>query len=360
MTGTRKTLLVEDELFLSVFSESQARPRPELEAIFHCGEQGYRGADADLSIPLGRGKSLWIFGDTLVGQRESLPLEMPRNSIGILRTNRDGERAFKFFWKTDKGKAKAFFADPRPGQWLWPGTMCLVEGKLYLFLRRFQTCNAIRSEAFRFRFVGLYELRVENPQDDPFDWEIQPLGAPKLARSILWHSGCIAAPDGFLYLWGGRRGIRGNGTMMARCPLEDLKRPESIRWEYYTHDLKGAGWSFQPRSLRPIFPGWASEMSLFYLKKKKVYVTIYGHHRENSIGVQLARSMEGPWTPFIPSFVLPTPIGARTIFVTPPRDTRNSAPRETNCRLPTSRIPIRSVTFFTTNESTIQGSFLCQ
>lgn len=327
MTASRKALSMEDELFQSVFSESQARPRQELEAIFHRGEQGFMGADGDLSIPLGGGKSLWIFGDTLVGHRESLPLEMPRNSMGVLRTNRAGERSFQFYWHTIKGKAKAFFSDPRPGQWLWPGTMCLVEGRLYLFLRRFQTCNAIRSEAFRFRYVGPYEIRVENPQDEPFDWEIQPLRAPNLARSILWHSGCTAAPDGFLYLWGGRRGIRGNGTLMARCPFEDLNRPESIRWEYYVHDSKGAGWSFRTRGLIPLFPGWASEMSLFYLKKQKVYVTVYGHHRENTIGIQLARSMAGPWTPYRPIYRPPDTKWSRNYFCYAPKGHPELSPK---------------------------------
>lgn len=319
MAGSRETPSVKDDLFRSVFSSSQARPREELEVLFRRGEQGFRGADADLSIPLGRGKSLWIFGDTLVGQRDSLPLEMPRNSMGILRTNRAGEKSFRFYWKTEKGKARAFLTDPRPGQWLWPGTMCLAEENLYLFLRRFQTCNAVRSEAFRFRYVGPYELRVENPHDDPFDWEIHPLQAPPLARSILWHSGCIAAPDGFLYLWGGRRGARGHGTLMARCPLHELNRPGSIQWEYYAQDAGGPAWSFRPLRMAPLFPGWAAEMSLFYLKKQKVYITVYGHHRENSIGVQLARSMEGPWTPYYPIYRPPDAQWSKNYFCYAPK-----------------------------------------
>lgn len=306
-----------EQLCGRVFPNLQARPREEMENLFRGGQRGFSGADADLSMPLGQGRSLWIFGDTLVGPRSSF--QMPRNSVGILKRDRRGQWAFDYYWNEQNGKASSFFVPDHAGEWLWPGTMCEVEGKLYFFLRRFKTNNAIRSEAFRFRYLGPYALYVDNPKETPDRWKPVPLRTPPLARSIMWSSTCFAHPEGFLHLWGFGRGHRPHGTFMARCPLEALSRPSRLKWEYYSGKPQGAAWTRETRALQPLFPAWAAEMSLFYLKRQRVFVTVFGNHRTNTIGLQVASRIEGPWSRYHEIYRPPDAAWSRNYFCYAPK-----------------------------------------
>src|SRR5262245_56405241 len=47
-----------------------AEPDDEMNALFQRRE-GWTGADGNYSVPLGQGKTLWLFSDTWVGKIES-------------------------------------------------------------------------------------------------------------------------------------------------------------------------------------------------------------------------------------------------------------------------------------------------
>lgn len=284
----------------ALFRKLPASPRKDLNALFGENDQGYQGADANLSIEIGRGRSLWLLGDTLVGSRDDPQnIQMPRNSIAIARY--DSSRKVKdvrYYWRMKKNRPVAFFPPIRPGEWVWPGAVCLIENKLFIFNHRFQTNNRVKMEGFNFQYVGLSALCVENYQEDPMDWEMEPVALPPLARFVYWANACFAGVDGFLYLWGGAYGNRPSGTHMARLPFELLNSSRKGQWEYFDGNDR-VTWKQDSGKLSPLFKDRAPEMSLSYLKKHKIYLTVYGFHKSNRIGIRVAGKLEGPWSDFL-------------------------------------------------------------
>ena len=280
-------------------TEFIGRPRPDLEQLFRHGQKGYSGADGCLSLPLKKGRDLWLFGDTIVGGRNfPEPLVMPRNSVGILHTDRKGNREFTFHWKEKKGIPYDFFHPPKPGEWLWPGTACLSEGSLFLFLRRIRTDLSRKSEAFRFAYSGPCVLRVDNPRDKPENWIQTPLRVD-LPRSIIWGSASFAHRDGYIYLWGGAKGRRKRGIVAARTSVEALHRGHADRWEFFHREGDSLVWSRETARLATIIPEVPSEISLSYLKRRKFYLIVYGNYKKNLVGLRIAKGIMGPWSPYL-------------------------------------------------------------
>ncbi|MCB9769000.1 MAG: DUF4185 domain-containing protein [Candidatus Omnitrophica bacterium] len=282
-------------------------PRPDLEQLFRQGQKGYSGADGCLSFPLSKGRDLWMFGDTIVGGRNHPePLVMPRNSVGVLHSDRKGSREFSFHWKEKKGVPYDFFDPPKSGQWLWPGTGCLSEDKIFFFLRRMRTDMGGQSEAFHFAYAGPWVIRVENPKDNPDDWIQTPLEV-ELPRSVMWGSASFADPDGYVYLWGGASGRRGAGIVVARTPAEQLHRGRADRWEFFHRKGEEVVWSRETSRLATIIPETPSEISLSYLKKRKLYLIVYGNWKKNLVGLRVAKNLMGPWSPYLQVYSPPEP-----------------------------------------------------
>src|ERR1039458_5236709 len=76
-------------------------------------QDGWWGADAAYSIPLPGGRSVWIFGDTLYGDKRVVVGNEPRmvrNSIGISRCDDKGQWSLQYAIRHgEDGKPRDFF-----------------------------------------------------------------------------------------------------------------------------------------------------------------------------------------------------------------------------------------------------------
>jgi hypothetical protein len=83
---------------------------------------GWWGADAAYSIPLPDGRSVWIFGDTLYGEKrvvEGNEPRMVRNSIGISACSKGDWRLQYVIRRSGDGKPEDFFHAQKANTWYW-------------------------------------------------------------------------------------------------------------------------------------------------------------------------------------------------------------------------------------------------
>jgi uncharacterized protein DUF4185 len=313
-----------------LISKLPATPRPDLDKIFQGGSQGFFGADGDYSFDIGGGRSLWLFGDTIVSpgdKRDPDNYLMPRNTIGIIEHGVNGDFKVKYYWNQRRRKASAFFREVRSGEWVWPGSGCMVDGKAYFFLNRFQTNKNSGHEQFNFTNAGLHFLRAENPEADPNDWEVVPVNIPRLAKSVYWGNPIHPSDDGFLYVFGSSLGRRQEGTLLARCPFEFLEDNQKGSWEYLKSTYPDPVWIRDPKVLEPVFEDRSPEMSISYLKKQKYYVAVYGVHgvydsdtkTPETIRIRIAEKLTGPWSKPESIYIPPEPGWSEKYFCYAPK-----------------------------------------
>src|ERR1700722_8912715 len=101
--------------------------------------QGWLGADDAYSVPLGPHKSLWLFGDTFVGDSttalRSESKTMVRNSVGISICDDGKNCTIRYFWlHSESPKPRSFFDTETDDLWYWPLDGVLRGKTLYVSL----------------------------------------------------------------------------------------------------------------------------------------------------------------------------------------------------------------------------------
>ena len=288
-------------LFLSLTSRaeppSEAVPAPEWDAQFQ-RTNGWVGADGAYSIPLSQEVTLWLFGDTLVGEvREGkrVNVRMINNSIALQRgTNRP-----EFFHRTTRdGQPESFFKPGHGKSYFWPFHGTRTSGGLYLILHRIETVKT--GNPFGFKFLDAWLGHVANPDDPPSQWRITQKKIPfttVTSKGALIFGGAVMCDGDFVYIGGGdsrpqtKQAFLRNGMVLARVPAEQIG--DFKQWRFFANGK----WQTDFKRVTPVFPGVASEFSLSYQAAIKKYVAVYMEGGIfGTILVRLASAPEGPWS----------------------------------------------------------------
>jgi len=94
-------------------SQQTARAKDAATSLSFPYEQGWLGADDAYSIPIGKGTSVWLFGDTFAGDagnKDRNKTTMVRNSVGVTTCVADKACTIQYFWKNQgTPKPRSFF-----------------------------------------------------------------------------------------------------------------------------------------------------------------------------------------------------------------------------------------------------------
>lgn len=245
------------------------------------------GMDGAFSLPLRPGRSVWIFGDTLLGRWApggARTIEgMPPNTAAWVD---DAE------WVTGFPHA-AFAGSPMPAAVLqvegrpasrraWP--LDLARGPRHTWLY-FVEIEATGQGALDFAVTGAGVARQQPGQPLRFTAR-EPLwgpGAPAYGSSVLAH-------DGWLYCYAG-----GTPTRLARVRAD---RPdEAGAYAYWT----GSAWSADAQAAAAL-PGSGPELSVRWNAYLGRFLMVYLPPFAKAAVARLAPAPEGPWGEPIPLF----------------------------------------------------------
>ena len=247
--------------------------------VFRGAHPRVYGLDGAFSVPIAPGRSLWSFGDTLIGSVKANGdrhiADMPFNTAAIV-DDRD----------VLQGAAHARFLGapgpvlPPPGsptQRVWPLALVRVGDRLW----HYQVAIApFGTGALDFKVTGTGVASAplsEKPVFTNTRW-LWPGEAPSFGASVLSH-------DGRLYLYAG-----GAATHLARVAPGRLDRIEA--YEYFA----GAGrWSRDWREAQAL-PGSGPELSVRWNAYLKAFVMIHVPPFGKTIEARFAPAPEGPWS----------------------------------------------------------------
>jgi hypothetical protein len=211
-----------------------SRPLPDFSYT-----QGWLGADDAYSVSLSPDKSIWLFGDTFVGSKEtkrrSQYKEMVRNSIGISTCKPGATCTMSYFWqKPDSRKPRSFFDTGTDDLWYWPLDGFLDHKRLYVALMAVRNKpGAIPQDAFGFEITGTKLAVIENAEISPEKWHVSIQDLTD-ARQWAGHSMVV---DGKYVIWYTRvsEGETDGYMVVMRIPRDKMANPSNA-WEYLRRD----------------------------------------------------------------------------------------------------------------------------
>ena len=258
-------------------------PWPEADALFH-QDPRWKGGDDAYSVDLGRGRVLWLFGDSFVGNGTRAQATMVRNSVAIQSGYDPSHATIQFSWAAGPS---SFFAET-PGYWYWPGDGTLLEDHtLLVFLMKIR---AVPGGVFGFEACGWDAAAVSNPGDDPSRWKIHRLNCPPNPFGVVVGSGAVLCRDGYLYAFGSRQ----TDAVLMRWPMATAERGDLSQPEQWTT----SGWSSDPKKPpAAVLSDSQTEFSVHYQASLQRFVEIqtvgFG---AADVAMRTSAQLTGPWS----------------------------------------------------------------
>lgn len=282
-------------------------------------QEGWLGADAAYSVPLASGRSLWLFGDTFVGepgQQSRRGAHFIHNSIALSRCDDRGRWSIDYHWGLGRDGPAAFFDRGEAGKWWWLFDGFVFAGDLYVGLLEVESTAPRGPLALPFGFTGVELARISNPDEDPGAWRFERLRLSR-SRLALPASAMVVHQQHVYFFTFLDQQARSYPRILVRLPLASLASG-ALDLEPALETLASDGsWQpgFHPLGARIVMDDDATEMSVHYQPSLGGWLAVYAYpsveggfpegRPSDRVWVRTATSLEGPWSPRRSLFRMP-------------------------------------------------------
>lgn len=254
-----------------------SQPDKVLSALFNY-TNGWAGADAAYSIPLNKMQTLWLFGDTFIGEikdNKRVNTTMINNTVGVQNIGASQDR-INFYWNKEKDKPLSIFQSANKEAWFWPGDGACLNKRLYLFLHQIKRKPGDDSA------WGFIEDRdslacVSNPEAPPTEWKYTQSLMPE---GVHW--GNAVLPDGdWLYVYcsypKAAKGFFKHPLILARIQKNQLSGSSKKEWQYWCKNPNSSAGIWKNSAENPliIFQDGAPELSVCRVPGKTGFYAVY-------------------------------------------------------------------------------------
>ncbi len=268
-------------------------------------EEGWLGGDAAYSVPLRGGeRSLWLFGDSFVGDAQATARDgssLIHNSIAISQCDSHGGWQVDYFWNHDaKGQARDFFSSSEPGAYYWPFDGVLIHEVLYVGLLVVQPSDPQPPLGLPFVLSGMKIARISNWQEGPRNWQVEVSNLS--SNPSIFPASAMTVVEDYLYLFSFR--ATDNKRGLARIAVAKLE----ANFQQLEPDLEQLGrngdWEsgLSVAGSAVLMEDAATEMSVNYHPDLERWVAVYStvptapSEDAGRVYMRAAESVKGPWT----------------------------------------------------------------
>ncbi len=260
-------------------------------------KESWWGADAAYSIPLLDGRSVWIFGDTLYGDRrvvEASDPRMVRNSIGISTCSDSGWKLEYVIRHGDKGQPQDFFQAQHKSTWYWALDGFLYKDDLWVTLLCVRSSPKTTSAAMGFETCGTDLAKISGLENDPQRWSVKYF--PLVPDGVHAYPSATAVVEGeYVYIFALLE-ADSRPMLMTRIPLHGLDAPA----EHLQYLSKNGSWKagLKPADAMHVMKHGNTEMTVRYhpLLKEWVAVLNYPNLFSDKIVTRTSPQITGPWS----------------------------------------------------------------
>jgi len=270
--------------------EFEATPWKEADQLFH-SDPRWLGGDAAYSVDLGRGRVLWLFGDSFVARKASdsrKTSRMVRNSAAIQTDYNPACATIKFHWGVKRGQP-ADFAAPEGRVWLWPMHGIRLGDRLLLFYARVAPDH--KRDSLGFKSAGWTAFLIDNPDQEPSAWTLRKLHVPDGNGKVIMGTSAMPIAD-FVYVFG--ESEPEHDVYLARWPVTAVAKGNLSSPEWW---CGSEGWQANISARRPVMRDVSSEFSIQRDPRGNGFLEVNSQgFGATDIVMRRAGSLEGPWS----------------------------------------------------------------
>ena len=259
---------------------------------------GWLGADAAYSIPLPDGRDVWIFGDTMYGERRVVHGDSPkmvRNSIGVSTCDATGHWNIDYIIRKDAlGQPHDFFTARMQNTWYWAMDGFVAGHDLWVTLLCIRNLPNAKLQAMGFETCGTDLARISASGPDPQQWKIDyfPL-VPDGVHAYPSATAVIQGHDAYLFA----QQESGTRPLLAtRIPVNGLANPAK-HLQYLANNGRWLS-GYSPQNAMQVMKQGSSELSIRYHPELHRWLAVMFAPEmfSSKILLRTAPSLTGPWT----------------------------------------------------------------
>ncbi len=255
------------------------------------------GADAAYSIPLPDGRSVWIFGDTLYGEKrvvEGNEPRMVRNSIGISTCNGGDWKVEYTIRHGDKGQPQDFFQAQHKDTWYWALDGFLYKNDLWVTLLCVRSSPKTKPGAMGFETCGADLAKISGLEDGPQRWSVKYF--PLVPDGVHAYPSATAVVEGeYVYIFALLESDS-RPMLLTRIALDGLGTPA----EHLQYLSKNGSWKpgLTPADAMHVMKRGNTEMTVRYHAALKQWVAVLNYPKlfSDKIVTRMAPEITGPWS----------------------------------------------------------------
>jgi hypothetical protein len=269
---------------------------PEADRLFY--DARWLGADGAYSVDLGRGRVLWLFGDTDLAKTPGGSRDgafFLRNSAAVQTGSDPSHALMRFAWGVQSDGSPRSFVAEEGTDWFWPGGGARIGDAVVLFYGRL---HSPESDPHGFEQIDWRVVVVENPDEDPSAWTMHDATLPRDSQGVSWGSAVLLDGD-FLYAYG-ERGGASHDIAIARWPRDRAGAGDLSSPEYFCGDRWEPSCASGPAV---VVPNGAPELSVHADGRLAPFVMVQTEgYGASTLALRTAPAPEGPWSNVVSFF----------------------------------------------------------
>ena len=259
---------------------------------------GWLGGDGDVSVPISKTQTLFIFSDSYVGNKNQQSrlepgMKMVSNTVAVETCLPDGKADVHYFWNN------MYTENPQPifksftnRYNYWVNDAFMYKNSLFVLLQKVaQKQGASPDDIFGFSLAGVTLAKITNPSDPPVQWKIELIPLPDFTNPSLGVH-CHAILDKFIYFFVSRNG-NDNTQFLLRKKLDSIDNPE-MPFEYYAMN-KTWKTGINADDMDTVINGFRANTVNYHYDIKQWVMVCDIKFLENKIKIRTSTSLTGPW-----------------------------------------------------------------
>lgn len=262
-------------------------------------KDGWLGGDGDVSVPISKTKTLFIFSDTYVGNKNQQSrlepgMKIVSNTVAVETCLPNGKTDVHYFWNN-------MYADnPQPifksftnRYHYWVNDAFMHKTSLYVVLQKVsQKQGAAPDDFLGFSLPGFTLAKITNPLDPPIQWKIELNPLPDFAYPLMGIH-CHIIQDNFLYFFVSSNG-NDNAQFLVRKKLDQIDNYEKP-FEYYAIN-KTWKTGMVADDMDTVINGFRANTVNYHPDIKQWVMVCDIKFMENKINIRTSSSLTGPWS----------------------------------------------------------------